>query len=357
MDYSIADYAVSMDPRQTTAYQAEVEKRRQRADQQQALAAANAQTRQFDQLAGIAPLLQNEGILKATLAAQKAAQNLAPEKMGNQGFMLPETGEFVESPMYVDEKNAARAATAANQQARLDAQASEGRERRFLTETLGRLYEQGRNERAAEGFALRRTLAELAAGKGAGEKADKAAAKATADLEKNVTKYSATLEKAGVPEFDSALETAEKRLSMHKPGEMPGYGRFAGAIPNAALPAEGQMARSDMQAAANILLKSRSGAAVTDSEMRRFLTEVASGAGMTEEALRNGWKNVRRVFDAKRGSIAAGVGPDVHDEFIGRGGKDFRINLNAPQAKPAAAGDLTPEEQAELAALKKRLKK
>jgi hypothetical protein len=130
-----------------------------------------------------------------------------------------------------------------------------------------------------------------------------------------VTKFSATLEKAGVPELESALGMAEGRLAMHKQGELPGYGRFEGMLPDWAASSDVQQSRSDMQQAANILLKARSGAAVTEPEQQRFLREVASGKGFTEEAMRHGWANLRKSFEAKKGNLVSGVSDDVLNTY------------------------------------------
>jgi hypothetical protein len=140
--------------------------------------------------------------------------------------------------------------------------------------------------------------------------------------------------------MESALQIAEGRLSQHKEGELPGYGRVMGGIPSFALPAEAQMARSDMSAAANILLKIRSGAAVTESENRRFLTEIASGAGMDEKALRHGWENVRREFEAKKGNILAQADDATLNTYNERAPIEMRRRRStdkAPAATPASA--------------------
>jgi hypothetical protein len=61
-----------------------------------------------------------------------------------------------------------------------------------------------------------------------------------------------------------------------------------------------------MSSLSNILLKARSGAAVTIQENRRFLNEVMTGAGMSETALRHGWNNVLEEIETKKQNILAG---------------------------------------------------
>lgn len=360
MDYDLASLVQQQSPEQRQQMMAEVLRQRSRSA---ALQGANQQAHQFDPLAAVAPLLNNPGAVSAAnTAAKNAAAQYKPMPLGNQGFALPTTGEFVASPIYEQEQDERR-------QVRKDLadQAQEGK-RFALSQTLeaqanrAAEAERGRTERAAQadetrrtiagqGNALRQTLATLR-GISAGErKADKESAadaklqaKKDADLDKGVVKYSQTLEKAGIPEFDSALAIAEGRLAAHEKGKLPGYGRFESMVPDALASEEVQQARSDMQGAANVLLKARSGAAVTDSEALRFLREVATGKGMSEEAMRHGWANVRKNFDAKRGAVSAGFGGDVHDEFITRGGKDYRFNANVAQGTDAPPAGVDPED-------------
>src|SRR5574343_242975 len=174
MDFDLASLSAA-DPMMRQRTLAEYLRNSKRAADQEALAAATAQTRQFDPMAAIAPMLNNPGAVKSALIAQKNAQGSAPVQLGNTGFMIPTTGQFVESPMYADEKQASREATATNLQTRLAATASEGAERRALALAIARLTEEGRNDRAAQSNALRETLANLAASRAAEKAADKKA--------------------------------------------------------------------------------------------------------------------------------------------------------------------------------------
>ena len=275
---------------------------------------------------------------------KQALQGRSP-RITAQGELNPLTGEFAESPEFRQLQNDAR-------------------KDRILRLTLGfedqRTRAQERSDRQNEAMQMRTDMAQQqrdfissqnamnrqnrldAASLRAGDRADRASQVQQQNLEKGVTKYSTTLEKAGVPEFSQALQLAEGTLSQHKPGTLPGYGRVLGAVPNFALSADGQITRSNMQEAANILLKSRSGAARTDTDMRRFLTEVATGAGMTEEAMRNGWRNVRHAFDEKVKNLRAGASPEVIGEYTERGGTDYQPQQTTPQIGATPALQLPP---------------
>ena len=76
--------------------------------------------------------------------------------------------------------------------------------------------------------------------------------------------------------------------------------------------------------------------------MRRFLTEVASGKGMSESALRNGWSNVERTFGARLNNLLAGASPDVYDEYVARGGKDFKSGGKKEEAPKLPPGLVLP---------------
>jgi hypothetical protein len=262
----------------------------------------------------------NPGLAAGVGSLQKAAgARNKVEHLGNTGIIIGD--QVVENPAWTESKQEDRKTRLLQAAAMLQSK---------------REQQEAANARAEEGRALRMTLAGMAAGGRNSAAADKAEAAAAKTRETNTMKYSNALTKDGIPEFAEAMDLVKNTLGKYKPGELPGFGRLAGMVPSAMSSSEVQMTRSNMQTAANILLKSRSGAAVTDSEMNRFLQEVASGKGMDEMALRNGWANVERTFGAKAAGLAAGYGDDIHQEYISRGGRDFRKSAQvAPAAQPS----------------------
>lgn len=298
---------------------------------QAALQAARQQGSKFDDLAAISQLANNPAAAKAAQAAAASAQDrFAPKQMGNQGFSIPGTGEFVASPMYMEEKMDSRAQQRGMQQDRLLQQAQLAQEKLETQKQLQaeRLAQQA--QIAEQNRALRMTLGAIAQGNRADKAADAREIKINRDVDSNVQRLANNIEKSGGAEFGSALDIVKGTLEKYKPGQLPAYGRIASAIPNALLDNEGQTVRADMQQAANILLKARSGAAVTESEMRRFLTEVASGAGMSEEALRKGWANVEKTYGARMQNIYSGFDDNTVNEYVKRGGIDRRKKAEAP---------------------------
>lgn len=138
MDFSLE----SLSPEDRAAIQASMAQKQRVTD---LLRAAGQRANRHNNLSTIAQMANNPGIAKAALQAQKNAQQEAsPVQMGQQGFMLPDQGEFVESPMYMETKQADRLARRDNIRAQAESRAEIERER-----------EAGRNERAAEVNALR----------------------------------------------------------------------------------------------------------------------------------------------------------------------------------------------------------
>lgn len=155
--------------------------------------------------------------------------------------------------------------------------------------------------------------------------------------ESGVNKYAATLQKEGLPELDAAVGAAEAELAKYKPGSAPGVGVGTGAVPEMLLSSEGKKLRQAVASVRNIVLNARSGAAVTDQELRRMVEELGSSGLSTEEALRNGLAAVRDRLEAIKANAAAGVGDDVKDAYEARGGLKIQRGGKKPEAAPTGA--------------------
>lgn len=318
------EYALgNTDTRQQQMQQAEL----LRGQNQAKLAEALKQSQRYNTLQAVSPMLRNPALAQTADILAKQAQGGAP-KMTAEGALLP-SGEYIENPVRTQDRRDSRLASAQNIIAQQLAARERAQEANALKASL-----------AAQANALRAQLAAdannnrlLLAGMRQGDKEDAKKEKAQTD---NLIKLGRDLDKAGIPEFDQALRTVEGTLNKFKEGELPGFGRLAGLVPSFMEDDQTQMVRSDMQAAANILLKSRSGAAVTESEAVRFLQEIAAGKGMSEAALRNGWNNVRRNFNAKAKNFLGSYGPDVMDAYVRQGGFDLR-KLPEPKESPVKA--------------------
>lgn len=161
-------------------------------------------------------------------------------------------------------------------------------------------------------------------------------------VEGGVQKYSTVIQKEGIPELETAVAAAEGALNRYKVGEVPGVGRAAGMVPSALLSDEGNDVRQAIATVRNIVLNARSGAAVTDQELRRMVEELGTGPLQSEDALRRGLAKVRARLESVKENAAAGVSDDVKAKYEERGGVKITRGGNKPAtvapAAPAASG-------------------
>ena len=308
---------------------------------QQILGNAQRRGSRYDTLAAVAPLINNKPAAEAVTAAQGAAQRQAkPFQLGNQGFMAD--GQFAVNPGYLEEKFSSRAQQRGLQQERLLQSAQMQEERLRAQAEQGEANRQLRAQLAADANATRQLLAGTRAADAATKKADAATAKADKALDDQVLKLSTALEKSGASEFGESLSVVQELLTKYPKDKLPGYGRMGTLLPDVLAADETQMVRSGFQQAANILLKARSGAAVTNSEMNRFLREVAAGKGMSETAFRKGWENVARTYGADLNNLMVGVSPEAVKRYEERGGIDYRKRLTIPKGQLTAGQTKTP---------------
>lgn len=76
---------------------------------QELLAGANRRGNLHNTLAAVAAMSNNAGAAAAAkMAAADQQRQYGPKQLGTQGFMLPDTGAFVPSKIYTDERDAAR---------------------------------------------------------------------------------------------------------------------------------------------------------------------------------------------------------------------------------------------------------
>ena len=150
-----------------------------------------------------------------------------------------------------------------------------------------------------------------------------------------------------VPLLETQLGTIEKTLGGytdpkgHVNKDIPGFGQWDSLVPTAIAGTEAQDLRQQVQGLSNVILKSRSGAAVTDNELRRFLVESGQGKVMPEQQLVNGMKLIRHWFDAQKSNIRGGYSPDIVQSYYDNAPENiglFDTKGAAPKKAPAAGG-------------------
>ena len=130
-------------------------------------------------------------------------------------------------------------------------------------------------------------------------------------------RFSKELEKAGIPELETNMAEADAILApyMDPKSSIPGIG--PADFSSYMLGKRGDKARSieqSMQAAWNVLIKARSGAAVTPPEFERLKKEMF-GPMATEKGFRQGWETLKSAVAAKRLNIESGYDPEVISNY------------------------------------------
>ena len=141
--------------------------------------------------------------------------------------------------------------------------------------------------------------------------------KAEEKLDKGVRRIADNFEKTGVIDLLPILERVDQQLvdldinkgidveNLDK--DVPGFGA-TGFLPDILTFKESQNLRQDVNAAVNLLLKARSGGAVTPQEASRLASEL-KGAN-TDRALLVGLRNLRNALKSGISNVIASVPPD-----------------------------------------------
>lgn len=127
--------------------------------------------------------------------------------------------------------------------------------------------------------------------------------KQTYDISEEVGKIRKAFSDRKITKTDSALRDLElyiDRLAKKgQGGDLPGVGFFGGRNPFTST--EGRLLRSKLAAFQNVVLKERSGAAVTESELNRIVNELAGGeATKDEKALLIALNSARRALEQEK---------------------------------------------------------
>lgn len=127
---------------------------------------------------------------------------------------------------------------------------------------------------------------------------------------------------------------------------IPGYGRstmlFGG---------DARAIESDISTFANKVLSERSGAAVTDQELRRLLTELSLGKWNDESDMLRKLGVVKTRLRANMGDVQAGFSPEVQERYKQQGG---RLNTDILGEAPGVPGAADAAKKARLLELRNK---
>jgi len=153
-----------------------------------------------------------------------------------------------------------------------------------------------------------------------------------------VKAFSDTLDKTNVPLLKNLLQSVNDQITLidkkaggDGKGDLPGYG--AGGIkPDWLSSREAKDLRGDVQALSNIILKDRSGAAVTNPEFERFRRELGTGGFASDKDLRAGIQRLMKEIASIEQNAVAGVSEDILNRYEENGG--VKLNRGGKQQKP-----------------------
>jgi hypothetical protein len=181
---------------------------------------------------------------------------------------------------------------------------------RQLQLTLEAMQQRGANSRSA-----------MSSGDGLSQK----------DLAKARWQYGKALDATGLPALEQGVGDVNKVLAPYEGKNIPGIFPGRGFVPGLAMGEEGRTVNTAIQGVRNILLKARSGGAVTEDEGKRLEDELF-GVGATDKSFREGWQFLQNKISAQRNSLDAGAGQDIVDSY-----RSERDKLAAPAGAPTSA--------------------
>jgi len=144
------------------------------------------------------------------------------------------------------------------------------------------------------------------------------------------------LQDEGIVDLETAFQQADlivaKYFNPHtgerKKGvtDIPGYGGVDNMKHMVLLSQEGKELRTYLARVRNIVLKARSGAAVTDPEMKRFAEELGTAIGGTEEQMIMAYVNLRKGLDRVKNNIMAPFSDEVQNMYFTGMSREERNN-------------------------------
>lgn len=163
-------------------------------------------------------------------------------------------------------------------------------------------------------------------------------------VQQQVTQFSNQVQKIGLPQAQTQLDVIQGIMDKYKGKDLPGFNTVDSLLPTPLVSQEGQQLRQAVASFANVLLKTRSGAAVTDPEQRRFMEELGNGKLMPSARLRQGIKQMQNLLDSEKRNAAAGVSSDVLDAYENAGGNLDFSKFRGKSSRSISIDNATPDD-------------
>lgn len=133
--------------------------------------------------------------------------------------------------------------------------------------------------------------------------------------ETKLVTFSKNLEDVGAPTAVSKLNEIYALLPQ-KGKDIPGYGVSDSTLPDLFVGDKGRAIRQKIQGLANIQIKDRSGASVTDNEFTRFVKEFGQGKFKTEQQMRDGLDQAVKDYKERISNVYSGYAPQVKEMYF-----------------------------------------
>lgn len=132
--------------------------------------------------------------------------------------------------------------------------------------------------------------------------------------------WSGQLAKSGLPELGATMEDIARNIDVNAKEDIPGFGQ-TGSLPQILLSQKGKDTRQSVSELRNVLLKQRSGGAVTPNEAQRLSDELGVAMQGNDEQLRKGIKSVFSKLKNLETTYTGAVRKEVKNKILENGGR------------------------------------
>lgn len=187
------------------------------------------------------------------------------------------------------------------------------KEKEAQRELTGEYYEQQASQSALANTMAERRLNETIRHNKAME--ERALTTASNRLDADTRRLSAALTKAQAPEITSGIAAINAELAPYIENEqnLPGVGGLANILPG--LTADARTMQDRLAKIRNIILKARSGGAVTPQEADRLLQEFSVRTLNTDEDFLRAWGDFTSAYETGIANIYAGYNDQTIDQY------------------------------------------
>ena len=167
-------------------------------------------------------------------------------------------------------------------------------------------------------------------------------------LDTGTRQLSAALDKGGTPELQTAISAVNDELAKLQAAQggtltdIPGQGGGSWK-PQWMLGSEGKTLRNKIAAVRNVLLKKRSGGAVTPQEQERLYEELGFAIGNVDADFMSAWSDLNNSFDSGLANIFAGYDSDIVDAYTNNLARQVGSGVDDPggaAGSPGTGGDV-----------------